>query len=220
MIVFSRNVVACRSSTDVPDEDPEASAVAREVVVAPGSEADLDRLDPEHHDPPHVEEMRARLRRGDRFVTGRLGDRIVHYFWLSTRDECAYPSLPGCVFTLDADVGYGYDAWTHPSLRGAGIRRRTFLKELGMLRDLGKRHEASFFVAYQLEGAMRSLGRAGIVLEPVWRISLDGRRSLRFERLLARDETMRPSRSAGGRVIVPAAPEPPGGGSGALGAPE
>lgn len=203
MIVFSRNVVACRCGTDVPDEDPTASPVARSVVVEPGAKADLARLDPEHHDPSHLEEMRERLRRGDRLVVGRLGDRVVHYFWLSLRSEQAYPSLPGCTFTLGADTGYGYDAWTHPSFRGEGIRRRTFLKELRLLRGLGKRWEASFFVAYQLEGAIRSLGAVGIVVEPVWRIALGADRSLVFEPLLAEaGETMWPAPSANGRVVT------------------
>jgi hypothetical protein len=211
MIVFSRNVVACRCGTDVPDHDPDASPLARALVVAEGREEDLDRLDREHHDRPLVDEMRGRLRRGDRLVTGRLGDRLVHYFWLSTRAEQTYPSLPGCTFTLDADTGYGYDAWTHPSMRGAGIRRRTFLDELRILRGLGMRYEASFFVAYQLEGAIRSLGRAGVVVEPVWRIRLAESRSLVFEPLLARDETMRPSPAARGRIVPRAARIIPGG---------
>jgi len=201
MIVFAREVIACRCGTHVPDEDPEASDLARSVRIERGTEGDLARLDREHHGDEHTDELRARLRSGDHWIIGRLGERIAHYFWLSVRSECSYPSLPGCTFTLDADTAYGYDAWTHPELRGSGIRRRTFLKELGLLREMGKRYEASFFVAYQLEGARRSLGRAGIVVEPVWRIALERDRTLRFEPMLGRDETMRPAPSANGRII-------------------
>src|SRR5438045_2792703 len=114
MIVFSREVIACRCGTDVPAEDPEAGEVARSVVIEQGGEADIATLDRDHHNDGHLDELRARLRAGDRFVVGRLGGRIAHYFWLSLRPACAYPSLPGCVFDLDAATGYGYDAWTHP----------------------------------------------------------------------------------------------------------
>jgi len=200
MIVFAREVIACRCGTVVPDDDLGASELARSVRIERAGEADLVGLDREHHTEAHIDELRSRLRNGDHWVVGRLGQRIVHYFWLSLRRECSYPSLPGCTFTLEHDTAYGYDAWTHPDLRGSGIRRRTFLKELTMLREMGKRYEASFFVAYQLEGATRSLGRAGIVVEPVWRISLERDRTLRFDRLLAPDGTMWPAPGANGRV--------------------
>lgn len=202
MIVFARDVIACRCRTEVANDDDDGASTASRLRVERATEADLATLSPEHHDEPHREEMRARLRRGDRWIVGRLEGQIVHYFWLSVRRECAYPSLPGCVFTLSDDTGYGYDAWTRPDLRGRGIRRRTFVKELSLLRWMGKRYEASFFVAYQLEGATRSLGLAGISIEPVWRITLERDRTLRFQRLLDRDETLRPSPHANGHIIA------------------
>jgi len=201
MIVFAREVYACRCGTDVPDDDPGASDLARRVRIERGSEADLALLDREHHDDAHLEELRGRLARSELWIVGRLDDRIVHYFWLTQQASCSYPSLPGCTFSLDADTGYGYDAWTHPELRGSGIRRRTFLEEMHLLKELGKRYEASFFVAYQLEGATRSLGKVGIVVEPVWRITLQRDRTLRFDPMLARDETMRPAPVANGQII-------------------
>lgn len=201
MIVFAREVYACRCATDVPVEDPGASELALRVRIEHGGEADLASLDGDHHDDAHREELRARLRRGELWIVGRLDERIVHYFWLTQQASCSYPYLPGCTFSLDADTGYGYDAWTHPDLRGSGIRRRTFVREMQLLRELGKRYEASFFVAYQLEGATRSLARAGITVEPLWRITLQRDRTLLFAPMLGRDETMRPAPEASGRVI-------------------
>lgn len=200
MIVFAREVYACRCGTDVPEDDPGASEIARRAVFSPGEAADLAALDPAHHDAPHLAELRARLDAGERWTVARVDDRIVHYFWTSTHARCSYPSLPGCLFELDERTGYGHDAWTHPSLRGSGIRRRSFLHELRELRALGKDHEASFFVAYQLEGATRSLGRVGIVVEPLWKISLQRDRTLRFEQLTSRVESAWPAPEAGGRT--------------------
>jgi len=201
MIVFAREVYACRCPTLVPDDDPAASDVARRMVLSPGSAADLDDLDPEHHDEAHKAELRARLVEGERWTVARLNDRIVHYFWTSTASRCAYPSLPGCLFTLDARTGYGHDAWTHPDFRGSGVRRRSFLHELQGLRALGRDHEASFFVAYQLDGATRSLASVGITIEPLWKISLQPDRSLVFEQLTDELESAWPAPEAKGRVV-------------------
>lgn len=201
MIVFAREVVACRCGTDVRDDDPEAGEIARRAVLSRGTPRDLADLDPEHHDSAHLEELRARLDAGERWTIARLDGRIVHYFWISTGRTCAYPSLPGCLFELDDHTGYGHDAWTHPSVRGSGIRRSSFLHELGELRSLGKTHEASFFVAYQLEGATRSLARVGIVVEPLWKISLQRDRTLLFEALGPTLESTWPAPGANGRII-------------------
>src|SRR5688572_12940548 len=65
MIVFAREVYACRCGTDVPEEDPEASDVARRAVLSPGTAACLAELDPEHHDAAHLAELRARLDAGE-----------------------------------------------------------------------------------------------------------------------------------------------------------
>lgn len=202
MIVFAREVYACRCATDVPEEDPSAGEIARRVVLSPGTAADLGDLDPEHHSASHLEELRARLDAGEHWTVARLDSKIVHYFWISTAPVCSYPSLPGCVFELDARTGYGHDAWTHPSLRNSGVRRRSFLYELRKLREMGRDFEASFFVAYQLEGATRSLGRAGIVVEPLWKISLQRDRSLLFEQLTSDGrESAWPAKEAIGQVV-------------------
>jgi len=103
------------------------------------------------------------------------------------------------VFELDARTGYGHDAWTHPALRASGIRRRSFLYELRQLRLLGKEYEASFFVAYQLEGATRSLARVGIVIEPLWKITLQRDRTLLFEQMTSTVESAWPAPEAAGR---------------------
>jgi hypothetical protein len=100
------------------------------------------------------------------------------------RDRCEYPYLPGCAFALPPSFGYGYDAWTPPELRGAGLRRLAFAEELRVLSAAGRAWEASYFVAHQLDGARRSLAQAGIAVVPLWRITLAADRRLRAERLL------------------------------------
>jgi hypothetical protein len=189
MIVFARELFVCRCSTDVPADDPNAAGLSQKMRLYEGQEPDLARLDRAHHAPEHVAELRQRLERGEHWVVGDVGGKIVTYTWLHTRSRIAYPSLPGCVFEVGPEVGYGYDAWTPPDLRGAGLRRRAFLHELGILRGLGKRWEASFFVKHQLEGATRSLAQVGIVVEPLWRVSLNRDRRLAAERLTADDST-------------------------------
>ena len=193
MIVFARDVYACRCGTNVPEEDMGAGEIARSASFRRGTEADLDRLDPAHHDPSHLAELSVRLSAGEVWTVAEVEGRIVHYFWISTARRCEYPSLPGCVFVLDERTGYGHDAWTHPDMRGTGIRRRSFLHELGLLRRMGLEYEASFFVAYQLEGATRSLAKVGITVEPLWRVHLERDRSLRFEGLTSRVESMWPA---------------------------
>src|SRR5581483_3427199 len=126
---------------------------------------------------------RARLARGEHWMVGLVDDRIVTYTWLHGRPTCEYPYLPGCTFNLSADTGYGYDAWTPPDLRGGGLRRRAFLEELHILRALGKNWEASYFVKHQLDGATRSLGKVGIVIEPLWRVTLQRDKRLAVENL-------------------------------------
>ena len=203
MIVFAREVYACRCSTDVPEADPSPSEVARRMVLSRGTAADLADLDPEHHAPAHVDELRARLDRGERWTLARLDGRVIHYFWISTAPECVYPSLPGCRLTLDPRTGYGHDAWTHPDHRGSGVRRASFLHELRTLRAMGREYEASFFVAYQLEGATRSLATVGIHVEPLWRISLDGTRTLVFEQLTKTLESVWPAPDLTARIVRP-----------------
>lgn len=185
MIVLGREVFLCVCSTDVPADAAHASAegLSRELVFVRGGEEHLRLLDPEHHAPDHVSELRARLARGETWLVGLLNSRIATYTWLHTRPACEYPYLPGCAFDLPADHGYGYDAWTPPALRNAGLRRRAFVEELRWLRALGKQWEASFFVAHQLEGAQRSLALAGIEVVPLWRAVLRRDHSAAFERL-------------------------------------
>ena len=193
VIVLAREVFVCKCSTDVPREDPTAGEQVRAVRWLRGDVATLANLDPSHHNPEHVGELRERLERGEYWMVGELEGRIVTYTWLHKRSRIDYPYLPGCSFTIAADVGYGYDAWTPPDLRGGGLRRRGFLEELHILRTvLGCAWEASFFVKHQLEGATRSLGRVGITIVPLWRARLERDRRLSFENLLPGDESARP----------------------------
>lgn len=192
MIVLAREVFVCKCSTAVPDDDPNASEMARKMIFTRGDEPDLARLDPAHHNAQHVEELRARLARGEHWLVGSVDGKIVTYTWLHTRPRIEYPYLPGCVFEVAPEVGYGYDAWTPPELRGAGLRRRAFLEELHVLRRAGMRWESSFFVKHQLDGATRSLGSVGIVIEPLWRVTLQRDKSLAVEKL-ADDPSTRPA---------------------------
>jgi len=196
VIVLAREVFVCKCSTDVPREDPTAGEQVRAVRWLQGGEAELAILDPEHHNPEHVAELRQRLQRGEYWMVGQLDTRIVTYTWLHKRPKIDYPYLPGCSFDIATDVGYGYDAWTPPDLRGGGLRRRGFLEELFVLRTvLGCAWETSFFVKHQLEGATRSLGKAGIEIIPLWRARLERDRKLSFENLVPGDTSAAPSKS-------------------------
>jgi hypothetical protein len=192
MIVFAREVFVCKCATDVQDDDPDASELSRKMRFVKGGEKEIAALDPEHHNAEHVADFRARLARGEHWMVGFADDRIVTYTWLHARATCEYPYLPGCAFNLAPDVGYGYDAWTPPDLRGAGLRRRAFLEELHILKRLGKNWEASYFVKHQLEGATRSLSKVGIVILPLWRVTIkaaSGTKELVAEKLSADDST-------------------------------
>jgi hypothetical protein len=192
MIVFAREVFVCKCPTKVPADDPQAAEQAKKMRFVKGGEADLQRLDPAHHDPGHIAELRTRLQRGEHWMVGEVDGQIVTYTWLHTRPQIEYPYLPGCVFHVGADVGYGYDAWTPPELRGGGLRRRAFLEELHILEGMGKTWESSFFVKHQLDGATRSLGSVGIPVIPLWRVTLQRDKSLAVEKL-ADDDTTRPA---------------------------
>jgi hypothetical protein len=206
VIVLAREVFVCRCSTSVPEETSaaELGELARRVTFVRGTERELALVDPAHHDGAHVAELRERLGRGEHWMVGLDGSHIVTYTWLHTRPRIEYPYLPGCTFDVGPDVGYGYDAWTPPELRGGGIRRRAFREELGILKSLGKRWEASFFVKHQLEGAQRSLAKAGIVIEPLWRVKLEANRKLSATRLpeIADNDTARPARQGSSDWLV------------------
>jgi hypothetical protein len=192
MIVLAREVCLCKCSTAVPSgRDPDAHGLR----FVSGSERHLGLLDPAHHDDARRAEFRARLERSEHWLLGFVGDRVATYTWLHTRPRCEYPYLPGCAFSLPADFGYGYDAWTTPALRGAGLRRAAFAEELRVLSTMGKAWEASFFVHYQLEGARRSLALACIDVVPLWRVALardGGDRRLAAAPLAGADGGVRP----------------------------
>ena len=187
MLVFAREVFVCKCPTEVPESDPDATGLAAEVRFARGGEADIARLEAEHaeeHGEEAIRQIRERLARGDYWMIGDVGGRIVAYTWLYRGERAIYPSLPGCEIRLRSDTGYGYDAWTPPELRGHGLRRVGFLAELNILRrEWGLAWEASFFVKHQLEGATRSLGQVGIPVIPLWRIWLQPDRTLAAEQL-------------------------------------
>jgi hypothetical protein len=192
VIVFAREVFVCKCSTDVQESDPDATEDVKRVRWISGAEEHFPLLDPEHHNAEHIEDFRTRLRRGEDWLLGLSGDRVVSYTWLHTRPTIEYPYIPGCMFRVAPDVGYGYDAWTPPDLRGGGLRRAGFLEELHLLRKKGIAWEASFFVKHQLEGATRSLGKVGIKIIPLWRARLAKRDTLEFEQLVSADPSTSP----------------------------
>jgi hypothetical protein len=178
VLVFAREVFVCKCPTEVPSVDPAG------LVFRRGAAADLDLLDRAHHGEEDAVQMRARLARGDYWMIGERDGTVVTYTWLSRAPLATYPSLPGCEIRLRADTGYGYDAWTPPELRGQGLRRVAFSRELEILRrEWGLLWEASFFVKHQLEGATRSLALVGIDVVPLWRIWLKSDRTLGAEPL-------------------------------------
>jgi len=193
VIVLAREVFVCKCATDVPRADPNATEEVYRVEWVAGEESHLAILPPEHHSKEHVDELRERLARGEHWVLGLLDGKVVSYTWLHKRPRIEYPYLPGCAFETAEDVGYGYDAWTPPELRGGGLRRRGFLEELHVLKKMGCNWEASFFVKHQLEGATRSLAKVGIHIVPLWRVQLQRDRKLSFENLAPGDSSTRPA---------------------------
>jgi hypothetical protein len=201
MIVFSREVFVCKCSTHVKPSDEAPHDLASEMRFVKGGEAEIALLDPEHHNAEHVADFRARLARGEHWMVGIVdverANRIVTYTWLHTRPVCDYPYLPGCSFNLAKDVGYGYDAWTPPDLRGGGLRRHAFVEELRILESKGIAWEASYFVKHQLDGATRSLSRVGIDIVPLWRVTLQRDKSLAAEKLAKDDSSTTPAFARG-----------------------
>ena len=194
MIVFARELFVCHCPTEVPREDPAAGEMARRMRFVQGTARDLDRLDPAHHSEGQRAELQGRLDAGEYWMIGELDGKIATYTWLHRRPRIDYPYLPGCVFEVGPDVGYGYDAWTPPELRGAGLRRRAFLEELHILRSMGIVWEASFFVKHQLEGATRSLGSVGIPVIPLWHVKFDrSQKKLSAERIGTDPTSIRPA---------------------------
>jgi hypothetical protein len=195
MIVFAREVFVCKVATvpEVVEGNEPFNEMAKRMVVVKGGEAEIAKLDREHHNDEHIVDFRARLARGEHWMVCLDGDKIVTYTWLHTRDECEYPYLPGCKFKLAPPIGYGYDAWTPPDLRGGGLRRRAFLEELKILHDYGKAWEASYFVKHQLEGATRSLAKVGIHVIPLWHVKLKADKSLAVEKIAKDDDLTAPA---------------------------
>jgi len=183
MFELAREAFVCACATSVPDDDPPAT---RALAFRLGDDADLSRL--ADHDAAAQAAMQEHLRRGDRWLIGELDGAIVTYTFLSLGRSFEYPALPGCAFSLRADVGYGHGAWTPPALRNRGYRRRAFLEELRWLRTNDKKWEASVFIAPQLDPARRSLAGVGIVVEPLWRLEYGRDRRLACERLGAPED--------------------------------
>ena len=129
MFDLAREVFVCACATDVPDANP---AETRALVFRHGGVDDLARL--VDHDADTLATMEASLLRGEDWLLGELDGVIVTYTFLSIARSFDYPALPGCAFSLRADVGYGSGAWTPPHLRKRGYRRRAFLEELRWLR--------------------------------------------------------------------------------------
>jgi len=191
VLLISRELYVCKCSTKV---DLPAAGADGEAGVhwLRGTEEHLALVSAEDHRPEQIDELRRRLDRGEYWVLGLEGTRVVSYTWLHTRDVIDFPYLPGCTFRVAADVGYGYDAWTPPAERGRGLRRRGFLEELHVLAGMGMRWEASFFVKDQIEGATRSLASVGIDVVRLWRVQLHRDKGLVFERLAEGDDSTAP----------------------------
>src|SRR4051812_28007745 len=93
VIVLAREVFVCKCSTDVRRDDPDASEFVRGVRWLQGGEAEIARLDPAHHNAEHVADLEERLRRGEYWLVGMHGDRMVSYTWLHARSPVTYPYL-------------------------------------------------------------------------------------------------------------------------------
>jgi hypothetical protein len=199
MLMVARELFVCKCATNV--QAPQGMENKLEWVR--GGPEHLALLDPEAHHPQQVEDLRARLKRGEYWVLGLEGRRVVSYTWLHTNEIIDFPYLPGCTFRVAGDVGYGYDAWTQPSDRGRGLRREGFVAELRALAQMGKRWEASFFVKDQIDGARRSLATVGIEVVPLWRVRLGSNRNLAIERIAQGDDSALPIYGAERDQLMP-----------------
>jgi hypothetical protein len=95
VIVLAREVFVCKCATNVPREDPYATEEVKRVSWVRGTEAHLAILPPEHHSKEHVEELRERLARGERWMLGLLDGVVVSYTWLHNRRRIENPYMPG-----------------------------------------------------------------------------------------------------------------------------
>jgi GNAT superfamily N-acetyltransferase len=167
MMAFSRVVYVCKC--------PTGSALGGALDglwVRAGTVADVDRLPAEISPPGRAAQLRARIEDGEILVVGEAPDgRIASCTWIRRGGSFCLHHMPGRWFRLAEGVGYGYDAWTDPALRGRGIRRAVFAEELRMLAQLGCAWEVSYFVTPQLEGGRRTLARIGAPLAELWRVT-------------------------------------------------
>lgn len=182
MVNFAREVFVSVCPTRVPEKVADAGEMASKLQFRKGTEADLERLDPEEHKSEYLEQAKSRFA-DHHWLLGEVEGEIVTYTWLHQKGRESYRFLPGCEIAIGDSCGYGYDAWTPPKYRGKGLRRVAFLEELNILKSWGLQYEASFFVKHQLEGATRSLGSVGIEVIPVWRVTVNRDRSLSAELL-------------------------------------
>ena len=171
MVNFAREVYVCVCPTSVEKGPAGATNQGNRLTFRMGNEDDLSRLDPKDHAPEYLERCRQRFQ-NHWWLVGELDSKIVTYTWLHQKSTARYRFLEGCNIKLSKTCGYGFDAWTPPQLRGQGLRRKAFVEELRFLKEQGLSYEASFFVKHQLDGATRSLAKAGIAVLPVWRLKV------------------------------------------------
>ncbi|MFT3770756.1 MAG: hypothetical protein QM820_35480 [Minicystis sp.] len=171
MMAFSRVAYICKCPTRI-SAPASAEYDVPGLRVRTGTAADLPRLPAEICPPDRLDRLEARLVTGEILVLGELEGRIVSLTWLRREGEFALHHLPAHPFRLAEGHGYGYDAWTDPTLRGQGIRRAVFAEELRILDRLGISHEVSYFVDHQLDGGRRNLARIGVPLIELWKLTV------------------------------------------------
>ena len=188
MMAFSRVAYVCKCPTRVT-ADPE---VSRDVVVRTGHPGDLARLPAELLGPGRLPILQGRLGAGEILVLGEVSGRVASCTWLRRGGAFTLHHLPERAFHLASGVGYGYDAWTDPALRGRGIRRAVFAEELRTLERLGVAWEVSYFVNHQLDGGRRNLERIGVPLTPLWRVSVRPGGAVALDALAPGDDAVTP----------------------------
>lgn len=168
MMAFSRVAYVCKCPTRArgPAWTPDGLSVRL------GGVDDLARLPDEIGGPARAVKLGARLLGGELLVIGELQGRVASCTWLRRGGAFALHHLPERSFRLGPGVGYGYDAWTDPALRGRGIRQAVFAEELRILAERGDAWEVSYFVDHQLEGGKRTLERIGAPLTALWKVAV------------------------------------------------
>lgn len=158
--------------------------------------SDLDRYSRFHPD-ADLDEIRARLERGDICFAMNQEDEIIHVCWV--RRGRAHIDYLDCEVELPSDVGYVYEVFTKPEFRGRGLAgARTSLMEKplidagyrGVLSAIGPENRASLH--FNQQAGHKVVGRIGYRGLGPWRRYFYRVRSATFATLAVENGNRKP----------------------------